>query len=189
MHLSQPPPMHADMCPRCTHALNQWRDRHVPPVSLHLLQVRDHCHTSHFCLLRAGTRPALTSHSISKSTPNVVSLPRPRSGEPLGKSSSTPGRRECWVLPSLCTVPPPPTSTHWTQFLTTVQAPGRSTPSRARPTVLNCTYSKMILGSIIRCLCHAGSSWPSGAPNPDSHGLLYFRERVEPTHEGAIFNW
>ena len=78
MHLSQHSPMHADMCPRCTHALNQWRDRHVPPVSLHLLQVRDHCHTSHFCLLRAGTRPALTSHSISKSTPNVVSLPRPR---------------------------------------------------------------------------------------------------------------
>ena len=74
--------MHAYVCPRCTHALNQSGERHVPPVSLHLPQVRDHCHTSHFCLLRAGTQPALTSHSISKSTPNVASLPRPGSGEP-----------------------------------------------------------------------------------------------------------
>lgn len=149
MHSSQPPPMHAYVCPRCTHALNQSGERHVPPVSLHLLQVRDHCHTSHFCLLRAGTQPALTSHSISKSTPNVASLPRPGSGEPLGESSPTPVRRECWVLPSLCTVPPPPTFTHRTQFSTTVQAPGRSTPSGARPTDLNCTCSKMILGRVI----------------------------------------
>ena len=138
---------------------------------------RDTSLLSHFIYSRWGTTAILPTsdskeleldqhshHTPSANQPQMWRLSQDPGVESPGREF--PNSSEAWVLgsPQPLHRPPTPHIHPPNTALNNSAGIGRSTPSRAQSTVLNCTYSKMILGSVIWCLHHTGSSWPSGAP-------------------------